>query len=557
MAAVSVPGRTPDRTQEERRALVAALASPDAYAHEVVRPIRTIETHISDLFLTGPYVYKVKKPVDLGFVDYSTLERRRRFTELELKLNRRISPDVYLGVEPVTSLPGGGFRVGGEGEAVEYALKMRQLPADRAFGALLKNDEIGPGEIRDVARLLAKFHADADVVDPASPLGGVDAMRAVTGDNLSVIERFSGVTCERDDLDDIGAYTSAFLDVNGDILESRKARGFVRDCHGDLHAGNLFLLQDGHDGHDGIQVIDRIEFNDRFRFIDVASDLAFLAMDLAHAGRQDLADVLVGAYVAETGDEELRRLVDFYVIHRACVRCKVTSLLLEELGESSENRRPDVIDEAGSYGRLAARVVAAQRPQAVYLMAGLMGSGKSTLAGELSRRWDMERFSSDVVRKTLAGLDPERVSEEGIRDALYAGEMSDHTYGEMIRLGGEALRRGRSVVLDAAFVKRRYRSQAVAMARDHGVPAYIVESTVPEPVALARLHQRYVSGKSASDGRPELLAWHRGESESIGALEADGHLVVENVGGVNDAARSALAGLWRLVLAARRRPVPG
>ncbi|MDA1258570.1 MAG: AAA family ATPase [Chloroflexi bacterium] len=545
MAAVSVPGSMPDRTKEARRALIASLTSPDGYAHEVERPIRHIETHISDLFLTGRYVYKVKKPVDLGFVDYSTLELRRRFTELELELNRRISPDVYLGIEPITLRPGGGFRVGGDGEVVEYALKMRQLPLERSFGALLRTGVIGPEETREVARLVARFHGDADVVGPTSPLGGVDTLHSVTGDNLSVIARFTGVSCSSDDLDDISAYTSAFLHVNRDLIDSRKERGFVRDCHGDLHAGNLFL------DDDGIHVIDRIEFNDRFRFIDVASDLAFLAMDLAHAGKPELADVLVDTYVSETRDEELRRLIDFYVLHRACVRCKVTSLLLDEAEEPAVSRRTEVIAEASSYGRLAAKVVARQRPQAVYLMAGLMGSGKSTLADELSRRWGMERFSSDVVRKTLAGLDPERVSDESVRNDLYARDMSDRTYSEMIRLGAEAIDRGGSVVLDAAFILKRHRSQTVAMARDRGVPVYIVEARVPESVALTRLQDRYASGESSSDGRPELLAWHRSESEPIDAVEADGHVVVDNVGGIDAAARAALAGLWRLVLAGR------
>ena len=312
-------------------------------------------------------------------------------------------------------------------------------------------------------------------------------MKAVTDDNLSVIARFSGVTCDGDNLDDVTAYTSAFLDVKGDLMESRKARGYVRDCHGDLHAGNMFL------DHDGIHVIDRIEFNDRFRFIDVASDLSFLATDLIHSGRQDLANVLVDKYVSETGDEELRSLAPFYLMHRmhrmhrACVRCKVTSLLLDDIADQDASRSTEVIEDASSYGRLAAEVVASQRPQAVYLMAGLVCSGKSTMADELARRWDIDRFSADVVRKKLAGLDPERVSNEVVRDDLYAKQMSDLTYAEMIRLGAEALSNGRSVVLDAAFIKRQHRDDAVTMARAHGVPVYIVETRAPESIALTRL----------------------------------------------------------------------
>jgi aminoglycoside phosphotransferase family enzyme/predicted kinase len=453
MAAVSIP----DRTHEERAALVAALSSPHAYAHAVELSIQVIETHISHLFLTAQFAYKVKKPVDLGFVNYSTLALRRRYTELEHDLNSRISPDVFLGVEPVTARPNGGFKVGGDGEPVEFALKMRQLPADRTFSALLRADEIGPEETSGVAHLVARFHSDADVVPSSSALGGIHAMKAVTDDNLSVIARFSGVTCDGDNLDDVTAYTSAFLDVKGDLMESRKARGYVRDCHG---------------------------------FIDVASDLSFLATDLIHSGRQDLANVLVDKYVSETGDEELRSLAPFYLMHRmhrACVRCKVTSLLLDDIADQDASRSTEVIEDASSYGRLAAEVVASQRPQAVYLMAGLVCSGKSTMADELARRWDIDRFSADVVRKKLAGLDPERVSNEVVRDDLYAKQMSDLTYAEMIRLGAEALSNGRSVVLDAAFIKRQHRDDAVTMARAHGVPVYIVETRAPESIALTRL----------------------------------------------------------------------
>ncbi|MBT5319223.1 MAG: AAA family ATPase, partial [Chloroflexi bacterium] len=489
-------GTNSNGDRADRTTLVAALSSPDAYAHDVEQPIQVIETHISHLFLTGEYAYKVKKPVNLGFVDYSTLDLRRRFTELEFELNRQISPDVFLGIEPVVALPDGGFRVGGEGNPVEFALKMRQLSANRTFSNLLENDEIGPGEIRDVALLVARFHSAADAMDADSPLGGVEAMREVTADNLSVMGRFVGVTSDEDDLDDVSAYTSAFLDVNSDLLESRKAQGFVCDCHGDLHAGNLFL------DHDGIHVIDRIEFNDRFRFIDVASDLAFLAMDLNHAGRGDLADVLIDSYVDETGDTGLPALLPFYVMHRSCVRCKVTSLLLDDQGEISESRRQEIIREASSYGLLAADTVASERPQAVYLMSGLMGSGKSTMADELSRRWGLERFTSDVVRKTLVGIDPQRVSDEDRREELYATEMSDRTYAEMIRLGGDALERGCSVLLDAAFIKRHHRADALVLAKDQGVPLYIVEVRAPDPVALARLRQRYESGESPSDGKP-------------------------------------------------------
>lgn len=535
-------GTIPDRTHDERLALVEALSGPDAYAHDVHQPVQVIETHISHLFLTGSYAYKIKKPIDLGFVDYSTLALRQHFTELEIELNRRISPDVFIGVEPVVALPGGGFHVGGDGEPVEFALKMRQLPSDRTFSALLNNDEIGPAEIRDAARFVARFHSGADVVKSTSSLGGVEAMRAVTDDNLSVMGRFVGITSTEDDLDDVSAYTSAFLEVNSDLLESRKERGFVRDCHGDLHAGNMFL------DSDGIHVIDRIEFNDRFRFIDVASDLAFLAMDLIHAGRKDLADVLVHAYVAETGDTELPSLLPFYVMHRSCVRCKVTSLLLDEPDEGPDGRRRDVITEASTYGRLAAQTAASERPQAVYLMSGLMGSGKSTMADELSRRWGAERFTSDVVRKTLAGIDPLRVSDESRRDELYASEMSERTYAEMIRLGGEALERGKPVLLDAAFIKHHHRAHAITMARDHGAPVYIVEIQAPETVTLARLHDRYESGESPSDGRPELLDMHRSEREPVTPDEADGHVVVQNAGSVRDGSRAMLAELWRVLL---------
>lgn len=540
----------PDRTPDRRAAMVSALRDPAAYPHAVAIPIRVVETHISHVFLTGEIVYKVKKPVDLGFLDFSTLEERRRFTELELELNRRVSPGVYEGIVEVRRDPSGRCAIEGAGEIEEYALKMRQLDDGASLSTCVSSDSNARAAIGKVAGFLANFHRSASRVDPLSRYGTPPTISANAFDNLAVVEPWASRLSIGDAVRAVGAYSSGAAEALENVFAARRTNGFVRDCHGDLHAGNIFpeTTPDG-----DVQVIDRIEFNDRYRYIDVAADLAFLTMDLHHLGHDDLANELVNSYVSSTSDTGLARVLPFYEVYRAMVRCKVAVLQHAQHVDELRSTDSEHAARASSYAALAARLVAAQRPTALFLMAGVAGSGKSSVARELSRRWNITHVSSDIVRKTLFGIAPDRPSEVGVRDALYAKDMSIRTYREMVRQGELCLADRKSAILDATFLRGAHRAKACEAARRRKVPVYQIECRLDDQTAAARLKARYAAGTSESDAGPELLTRHRSAWEEIRTDEADLHLVVDTSGPLAAAVDVLESKLWRHALSAQTR----
>ncbi|MBI4220936.1 MAG: AAA family ATPase, partial [Chloroflexi bacterium] len=288
-----------------------------------------------------------------------------------------------------------------------------------------------------------------------------------------------------------------------------------------------------------------------YRFIDVASDLSFLTMDLKRLARPDLADALVSAYLCDREDAELRTMMRFYEVYRAMVRCKVAVL-----------RLPPEAGTAREYAGLAARLVEAQRPQAMFVMTGVAGSGKSTVARELASSWGIRHVSSDVVRKTLFGIDPHRPSDVSVRDELYSPGMSGLTYRELERQGDGELAAGRSVLLDATFLKREHRQRARAVALRRGVPFVILECRIDSKKARDRLRRRCATGASESDAGPELLARHLAGRQAVGPGECDSHLVVDTTGDVDRYMDEAEAEIWRRLLPGRTDlpatgPAPG
>ncbi len=314
-----------------------------------------VETHISWLFFTGRFVYKVKKPVNFGFLDFTTLERRRFFCLEELRLNQRLSPDVYLGVVAIWE-EGGRYAMQETGRIVEYAVKMRQLPADRWLSGLLKRGDATPALMRRIARRIAAFHAVAEVGEPARHVGGIDTVRFNTQENFSQTREQVGVTVAVEIQDRVQAYTEAFLDARSEVFARREREGRIRDCHGDLHADQICV-------EDGIAFIDCIEFNERFRYGDVAADIAFPAMDVDYYGRPDLSAELVREYVAASGDADALAVLDFYKCYRAFTRGKVRGFRLRQPGLT--DARPQRDHRAGvALLRPGERVRAAPGPAA-------------------------------------------------------------------------------------------------------------------------------------------------------------------------------------------------
>lgn len=327
----------------ELTALVEALKDAGAYPHKP-KAIELVQTQISFVFLAGNYVYKVKKPVDFGFLDFTTLEKRRFYCNQEVILNRRLCPRVYLGVVPITR-EGKNFKVEGNGRAVEYAVKMLPLPYQRMMDRMLQRDEVTPKMLETVAGRLVDFHRQAELSEDLAKIGGIETVARNAEENFTQVESYVNQTATREQYDRIKHYNDSFLKKNAALFAKRIKDGRIRDCHGDLHAAHICFI-------DGLCIYDCIEFNDRFRYIDVASEVAFLAMDLDFHRHPELAKQFVKAYVKASGDSELLKLLDFYKCYRACVRGKVEGFKLND-PHISEDQKTKILITARRYFELA------------------------------------------------------------------------------------------------------------------------------------------------------------------------------------------------------------
>jgi aminoglycoside phosphotransferase family enzyme len=324
--------------------LIQALLEPQAYPDSPPE-VELAQTQISYIFFAGEYVYKIKKPVDMGFLDYTTLEKRFYYCVKEVELNRRLCADTYLGVVPIAKQQG-RYIVESKGVPVEYALKMRRLPADAMMDALLAKNKVTPKMVEDVAKTVADFHRRAAKSEEISQTGGIEAVIKNTQENFAQTDKYFGTIIEPETYRRLKAYTEGFIKDNAALFHERMAEGSVRDCHGDLHAAHICFLKNG------ICIYDCIEFIDRLRYTDVAADVAFLAMDLDHYGRRDLSEIFVKAYVQESGDKELIRLLNFYKCYRAYVRGKVGCFQYDD-PQIPAGEKERIKADARSYFKLA------------------------------------------------------------------------------------------------------------------------------------------------------------------------------------------------------------
>jgi len=520
--------------------LERGLLRPEAYPQPPGR-IELVQTHLSLVFLTeNGLAYKVKKPVSFGFVDYTTLERRRYFCRREVELNRRLCPEVYLGVAAILVNSEGQVQVTGpealpRGMVLDYAVVMRRLPAGRMMDVLLARGLVTEEMVAQIAHRLARFHSTAQTNDQIAAYGHPEAIRFNWEENFEQTDRFRGATLPAQWLDDVRAYVERFLQARQPLLLERMERGRVRDGHGDLHSANICLADD-------LYIYDCIEFNERFRYLDVASDVAFLAMDLDFYRRPDLSRAFSETYIRESGDEEVAILLPFYKCYRAYVRGKVESFqrdspgLPAEARERAQRRAERYFGLAHSYSR------ALKRPTIV-ITVGLIGTGKSTLARALAHRLGMAVVSSDEVRKRLQGLAPSERRLEGFRQGIYGAEASRLTYQEMFRQARELLAAGRSLVLDASFRKAEERAGALELARTVGADFWAVECMAPEDVVRERLERRAREWPDASDARWELFPQIRDDFEPAHDIPPESHLVVDCSGLVGEALDTAVSAI--------------
>ena len=521
--------------------VVAALMNPQTYPLDS-RPaaVEMIETHISYIFFTGLRVYKVKKAIDFGFLDFTSLEKRRHFCEREVLLNQRLSPNVYLEVAEVRE-SGGDLSIGGPGTTVEYAVVMRQLHHADAMDEVLARGKLSEGMIRSIAKRLADFHHEAERNQEITALGGLQTVRENVRENFQQTEVYRGRTVNSDAYARIRAYSEAFMDVKENIFQHRASQGSVRDGHGDLRMDHVFL-----DGE--IEIIDCIEFNDRFRYADVASDVAFLAMDLDYAGRPDLAETFQDAYVAASGDTSLPEVLTFYKCYRAFVRAKVDSLRLDQVAGD-----PDELEQvrARAEKHVALADTYATSPQPVLaITAGLMGTGKSRVAQLLAQRLNADLLSTDVLRKEMAGIPPTERRYQNWEQGLYSPEALDQTYQEMHGRAAVTLAAGGSVVLDASYRRRAWRQDAIRVAQEAGVPFVALECVCPVDLVRARLDTRLDQSDILSDGRWELYQQQAAAFEPINEFSQGDHFILDTSVPEEETERQGLYSIYKKLLSA-------
>jgi aminoglycoside phosphotransferase family enzyme/predicted kinase len=469
--------------------LIAQLSQPRAYPF-AVDAAEVIQTHISVVFLAGDVVYKLKKSVNLGFLDFSTLEKRRHFCDEEVRLNRRLAPAVYLGVVPVTQTANGvKFEGESQGEVIEWAVKMQRLPEDESLLERIKRDDRLPELVARLAERIALFHKHAEGGSRIAESGRFEVVARNARENFEQSESQVGITISREVFDRLRTLTESALIRLQPLIESRAARGVPRDTHGDLRLDHVYHFTD-RAPPDDIIVIDCIEFAERFRHADPIADAAFLAMDLAFHGQRDLADTFTANYLRASGDEEGAALFPFYTAYRAVVRAKVGGIKLTEK-EIPQLERQRAGTRARAHWLLAlSELEEPNRKLLLVLVAGLPGSGKSTLARGLAERANFTVIRSDVVRKELAGLLPE-ASARGTPDTgIYSPEWTDRTYTECLRRAESLLADGGRVIVDANFPDESRRREFIDLATQFAVPVILLWCRVSPEAAKSRIAAR-------------------------------------------------------------------
>ncbi|WP_017655493.1 AAA family ATPase [Fortiea contorta] len=470
--------------------LIQQMLQPGFYPHAVTEPIQLIQTHVSYVLLTGDYAYKLKKPVNFGFLDFSTLDKRQHFCQEELRLNQRGAAELYLEVLSVTQ-EGEKYFLGGAGEPVEYTLKMRQFPQECLLSSLFANGKLSEADFEELGRVVAQYHAKTETNDYIRTFGQVPQVQAAFDENYQQTEKYIGGPQTQTQFDETKAYTENFFAHRQELFQSRIQNHYIRECHGDLHLRNIALWSGK------TLLFDCIEFNESFRFVDVVYDLAYVVMDLAAQQRQDLSNAYLNAYVEQTGDWEGLQVLPIYLSRQSYVRAKVTSFLLDDPGVPAAVKE-EATKTAAEYYKLAWEYTKPKQGQLI-LMSGLSGSGKSTTARYLARQLGAVHVRSDAVRKHLAGI---ALLERG-GDEVYTPEMTEKTYARLLALGTILASQGFSVILDAKYDKQQLRQEAISQAEKLQIPLKIVNCTAPVEVLQARLVNR--TGDIA-DATADLLA---------------------------------------------------
>ena len=487
--------------------LVDALMEPDAWPFPVEK-VEHLETHISHLFLVGDLVYKLKKPLDLGFLDFSTLEKRRYYCGEEVRLNSRTAPRIYLARVPITR-DGQGYHVEGEGEAVEYAVKMRRFDQ----GGLLDRHPMDEELIDALAEKVAAFHRSLVPAPPASHWGEPDKVWFPMGQNFEQIEQLGLFPEEAERLKGLAGRARDLHGKLVPLLRQRKRQGCIRECHGDLHLGNIALVEGE------VILFDGIEFNEELRWIDMANDIAFLLMDLEQRGWHHFAWRFLNRYLETVGDYQGAPLLPLYKSYRAMVRAKVAAIRLAQ-GQLPVTQAQALREEFLRYLERAETAIRLSGKPTLYITHGLSGSGKSHLCFGLRERMGLIHLRSDVERKRLFGLEAEESSRSGLERGIYTAEATQRTYQRLAELAETLLQGGYSVLVDATFLGRSKRDSFCRLAEGNRARFRILEMQSPETLLRERIRSRSEAGGDASEADLAVLDRQLESREPLTSEEA-------------------------------------
>lgn len=487
--------------------LLVALQNPELYNHPV-DGFQIIETHISQVILTGQYAYKIKKPMNFGFLDFSTLAHRKHFCEEELRLNRRLAEPLYLDVLPVTGTPQQPV-IGGEGEPFEYVLKMRQFRQDQLFDHLQETDALKPELLCSLARQVAAFHDNLESIPDDKPLGTPEAVYDAMQENFDQIRPMIDDSHLLRQLDNLEAWTQTTFERHRELIAKRRKSGSVRECHGDLHLANITV----YDGK--VTVFDCIEFNEPFRWIDVINDLAFLLMDLESRREPALANLVLNTYLEYRDDFEALPLLPLYKAYRALVRAKIALFTLSN-PVLAEQEKEELMQRYRNYAQLAEDYSHIPNP---YLLAtvGLSASGKTCVSAAMAGELGLIRLRSDVERKRLHGLAPLEDSQSPPGENLYCADANEKTYDRLAKLASDLLAAGLPVIADSACLKERERALFASVAESQGVPFALIHCEAPEEMRKAWVRERK---GDASEATEALLESQKGWFEPLTAEES-------------------------------------
>ena len=479
--------------------------------------IQQVETHISKVFLTGDYVYKIKKAVKLGFLDFSTLEKRRHFCNQEILLNRRLAPNVYLDAVPIF-LHDGKYSLDGPGKAVEYAVRMIRLSDECAMPNLLKEAKIDAEKIKSLAMVLTEFYNKADRSEYISTFGSWEAVSKNLENNFAEIQAFAGEFLDERLFQIVRSATRSFLQTHKPLFARRMEKGKIRDCHGDLKPEHIYFPQQG------ICIVDCIEFNEQFRYQDLAADLAFLLMELDYEGFPQLGQTLLDEYIDHTKDYECVLLLSLYKCYRAMVKCKINCLRLLgcDFGKAASQK---LLYNTRRYLHLACGYAMQFKRPVIWVVCGMPASGKSTVSRELAKTLGIRALRSDVIRKQLFGIAPETARDASFGQDIYSKDATSLTYGKMLLLAQEELEKGRSVILDATYGTRHHRHNVLSLAKDRDAGIVFAECQASDGVIRDRLICRENS-LSVSDARIHHFEEFKKRFEPLREIGEDMHICV-------------------------------